>query len=271
MIQTQPLVSVIIPVYNAEKTIIRTLESVVNQTYKNIEILVINDGSKDNSEQLISNYVSQVDNKNIRLISKENGGVSSARNRGIDYATGDFIAFLDSDDFWLPNKIEMQLNVFENNPQIDCLATNMNKVVLKKIFGFSFKQITEITPRMMMLKNFLCIQTVLAKKEAIKNTGYFIKRHNEDANYMIRMSLKHKTYLLNEPLVIYRDGVSFFGYESGRSSNFWAMERGQLIDLKNAIGWKIIKWYEFPFYVTFSLLKYFNRVLISYYKKYGKN
>ena len=70
MIQTQPLVSVIIPVYNAEKTIIRTLESVVNQTYKNIEILVINDGSKDNSEQLISNYVSQVDNKNIRLIVK---------------------------------------------------------------------------------------------------------------------------------------------------------------------------------------------------------
>lgn len=271
MIQTQSLVSVVIPVYNAEETIIRTLKSVVDQTYKNIEIIVVNDGSKDSSEQLISNYISQNNITNLKLISKENGGVSSARNRGIDEAIGDFIAFLDSDDFWLLNKIEKQLIVFENNPEIDCVATNMNNVVLINILGFSFTQITKITPRMMMLKNFLCIQTVLVKKEAIKNTGYFIKRHNEDANYMMRMSLKYNTYLLNEPLVIYRDGVSFFGYESGRSSNFWAMERGELIDLKNAIGWKIIKWYEFPFYVTFSLLKYFNRVLISYYKKYGKN
>lgn len=271
MIQTQPLVSVVIPVYNAEKTIVRTLKSVVNQTYKNIEILVVNDGSKDNSEQVIANYISQDNIANLRLVSKENGGVSSARNRGIDEANGDFIAFLDSDDFWLPNKIEKQLDVFEKNSQIDCVATNMNKVVLKNLFGFSFEQITKITPRMMMLKNFLCIQTVLVKKEAIKNTGYFIKRHNEDANYMIRMGLKHNTYLLNEPLVIYRDGVSFFGYDSGRSSNFWAMEKGELIDIKNAVGWKIIKWYEYPFYTTFSLLKYFSRVLISYYNKYGKN
>lgn len=265
--KNQPLISVIIPAYNAEKTIVRTLDSVVNQTYKNIEIIIINDGSKDSSEQVISSYCKQQKSTNIRLVNKENGGVSSARNRGIDEAKGQFIAFLDSDDLWLPNKIAKQLDVFETNPEIDCLATNMNGVVLRKLFGFSFERITKITPRMMLLKNFLCIQTILAKKDAIENTGYFLKRHNEDANYMIRMGLRHNTHLLNESLVIYRDGTSFFGYDSGRSSNLWAMEKGELIDIKNAVSLKIIKWYEHPFYVGFSLSKYLRRVLISYFRR----
>lgn len=92
-----PKVSVIVPVYNVEKYIDRCLDSLVNQTLEDIEIIVVNDGSKDSSKEKILEYASKY-NK-IKYLEKENGGLSDARNYGLPYATGDYIAFLDSDDF----------------------------------------------------------------------------------------------------------------------------------------------------------------------------
>ena len=87
-------VSIIIPVYNSEEYIKRCLESVINQTYKNLEILIINDGSKDKSDEIIKSYKDD----RIKYITQENRGLSGARNTGIDNSTGDYIMFLDSDD-----------------------------------------------------------------------------------------------------------------------------------------------------------------------------
>ena len=92
-----PKVSVIVPVYNVEKYIARCLNSLVNQTLDDLEIIVVNDGSKDNSEQIIKQF--KKDYKNIIYVKKENGGLSSARNFGLIYATGEYVAFLDSDDY----------------------------------------------------------------------------------------------------------------------------------------------------------------------------
>ena len=92
-----PKVSVIVPVYNVEKYIARCLTSLVNQTIEDLEIIVVNDGSKDNSEQIIKEF--KKDYKNIIYVKKENGGLSSARNFGLIYATGEYVAFLDSDDY----------------------------------------------------------------------------------------------------------------------------------------------------------------------------
>ena len=92
-----PKVSVIVPVYNVEKYIARCLNSLVNQTIEDLEIIVVNDGSKDNSEQIIKQF--KKDYKNIIYVKKENGGLSSARNFGLIYATGEYVAFLDSDDY----------------------------------------------------------------------------------------------------------------------------------------------------------------------------
>lgn len=92
-----PKVSVIIPVFNVEKYLTKCLDSVVNQTLKDIEIIIVNDGSTDSSKNIIDSYLKKY--KNIKYLEKENGGLSSARNYGIPYATGDYIAFLDSDDY----------------------------------------------------------------------------------------------------------------------------------------------------------------------------
>ena len=92
-----PKVSVIVPVYNVEKYIARCLTSLVNQTLDDLEIILVNDGTKDNSEQIIRQF--KKDYKNIIYVKKENGGLSSARNFGLIYATGEYVAFLDSDDY----------------------------------------------------------------------------------------------------------------------------------------------------------------------------
>ncbi len=105
-------ISVIIPVYNIEKYISRCLKSIINQTYDNLEILVIDDGSKDNSGKICDNYAKK--DKRIKVIHKENGGVSSARNLGLDMATGDYIAFVDGDDYIDNRMYEILLNNLVN-------------------------------------------------------------------------------------------------------------------------------------------------------------
>lgn len=97
MIEEQPLLSIIVPVYNAEKYIANTINSVLEQQYDNFELLLVDDGSTDNSKMICQKY-SGLDSR-IRLITKENGGVSSARNEGLNAAKGEYIAFLDSDDY----------------------------------------------------------------------------------------------------------------------------------------------------------------------------
>ena len=119
-----PLISFIIPVYNVEKYIKRCIESVLNQSYDNIEIIVVNDGSKDNSKRIIEEMLSE--SKKIVLINKENGGVSSARTEGLKHAQGEFILFIDSDDYLENDYAEYFYNLINQEEQID-IAMNYNK------------------------------------------------------------------------------------------------------------------------------------------------
>lgn len=257
-----PLVSVIIPVYNSKNTIEKTLDSVINQTYQKIEVILIDDGSTDGSTEIMRKYIEKHKTVIFKIISKKNGGVSSARNRGIDESTGDYISFLDSDDIWLPKKIEHQVNIFLNNPKIDCLGTNMNGEKFKKMFGVKFDNLTRITPKMVLLKNFLCIQTTMIKKNVIKDIGYFYENQfNEDSNIIIRIANKYNCYLLNESYVIYIPNAS------GVSSRMWKMEKGELQNIKMALKMKVIKPIEFPFFVGFSLAKFCRRVIVNSFKK----
>ena len=108
-------ISIIIPIYNVEKYIRQCLESVVSQTYKNLEIIVVNDGTKDNSMKIVEEYLSD---KRIKAINKENGGLSSARNKGMEEVTGEYIYFLDSDDWLELNTIEILVKNLEENLEI---------------------------------------------------------------------------------------------------------------------------------------------------------
>lgn len=101
---SEQLISIIVPVYNSEKTIIRCVDSILQQTYRNFELLLINDGSKDSSGTICDEYA-QKDSR-IRVLHKANGGVSSARNLGLDNAKGEWITFCDSDDTVMPNWID---------------------------------------------------------------------------------------------------------------------------------------------------------------------
>ncbi|PEC23566.1 glycosyltransferase family 2 protein [Bacillus cereus] len=124
MEQTQ-LVSVIVPLYNAEKYIEETMESILNQTYKNIEIVIVDDGSKDQSSFIVKNLEKKYPQQ-IKYILQENQGVSVARNTGIENASGEYISFLDSDDLWHPTKIEKQIESMHKNNMDACYCGYMN-------------------------------------------------------------------------------------------------------------------------------------------------
>ncbi len=106
-------IDVVIPVYNGQDFIIRALDSIANQTLPPHKIIVVNDGSTDSTSELVSGYATN-SKVPIELINKKNGGLSSARNAGINASNSDFIAFLDADDEWYPHKLEKQIEVFEN-------------------------------------------------------------------------------------------------------------------------------------------------------------
>ena len=107
-----PTISVIIHTYNNEKFIGETIESVLSQTYKDYEIIVIDDGSTDNTRAALLPYMDK-----IRYHYKENGGIASAKNAGIKLSKAKFIAFFDHDDLWVPDKLKMQMEYFNKNPQ----------------------------------------------------------------------------------------------------------------------------------------------------------
>ncbi len=108
-----PVISVILPVYNGEKTIQKTIESVLNQTFSEFELIVINDGSQDST----LNVVSSIQDARIKVFSYPNSGQPASRNRGIVNAAGEYISFIDADDLWTPDKLESQLKALQENPQ----------------------------------------------------------------------------------------------------------------------------------------------------------
>lgn len=108
---TQPLVSIIMPAYNAEKYIAEAIESVLKQDYPNFELVIINDGSNDNTEKIINSY----DDKRIKYYKQENKGVGFARNQGLKNMAGDFFCFLDADDYYPINSISSRITIFENS------------------------------------------------------------------------------------------------------------------------------------------------------------
>lgn len=120
--ETQPeLISVVIPAYNAERYIAATLASAVGQTHRDLEILVIDDGSTDGTVAIVERFMAADDR--VRLIRQRNGGVANARNRGIAESRGRYIAPLDADDLWHPRKLELQLAAMRRSPRIGCVTT----------------------------------------------------------------------------------------------------------------------------------------------------
>ena len=107
------LISVIIPVYNGEKTIRETIESVLNQTFRNFELIILNDGSQDSTLEVVSS----IQDFRLKVFSHPNAGLAASRNRGTFHAVGEYISFIDADDLWTPDKLETQLKALQDNPE----------------------------------------------------------------------------------------------------------------------------------------------------------
>ena len=256
-------ISVVIPMYNAEKTILNVLDSVQNQTFLPHEIVIVNDGSTDRSLQIVQKYKEENKKIPIQLIDKKNGGVSSARNLGMKVAQGDWIALLDSDDVWLPHKLERQKQILNANPQIDFLGTSRNDETIKSILWKKLGNLTKISPKNLMVKFVFVVPTVIFKKEIVETVGFFDEnqKYAEEGNYFIRIATTNSCYFLNESLVITGGGKAHFG-ESGLSGNILEMEKGELKNLKYSYNVQIINTLEYVFLYAFSVLKYIRRCII---------
>ncbi|MCK4441656.1 MAG: glycosyltransferase family 2 protein, partial [Sulfurovaceae bacterium] len=163
------LFSVVVPLYNKEKYIKRTLDSILNQTFSNFEIIIVNDGSTDKSCEIIKT----INDDRIHLIHKKNGGVSSARNRGIKEAKGEFIAFLDADDEWFPDKLQKQYTLHKKNPKLVWSCSGYMLVSKKrkdKKIVFSKSQILPDAIDAIVNRLKIFTSTVVIKKEVFENS-----------------------------------------------------------------------------------------------------
>jgi len=202
-----PKISIVIPVYNKEKYIIECMESVLSQTYKDYEIVVINDGSTDNTENLLQFYKSV-----IRYFYQENKGVAEARNLGILNARGEYISFLDSDDVWLPSKLEKELGLIERDKEIGLVYSNGYIINEKgKKCNINFFQINTPYRKMVLNKlfknDFIPTSSVLVRKECFQKVGLFNSSLSsaEDYDMWMRISYLYKIDYVDFPLIKYRD------------------------------------------------------------------
>lgn len=264
------MISVIIPLYNGEQSIEKALVSVKNQTWKgDFEIIVVNDGSTDESRSIIENYINKNPDQNIALINQENGGVSKARNAAMKTATGDYIALLDSDDEWYPKKTERQISVFESGDlEVDFLGSRRKNHEILYPYKADKNKLALISFRRLMFRNETQPSTVIFKRKILENTGYFDgeQKYAEDLNYWLKISENNKMYILDEELVLAGDGKRTFGV-AGLSANLKEMEKGFQKNLREMLLSKRITGLEYSLYFIFYKLKYMVRISRNEYLK----
>lgn len=168
-----PTIDAIIPVYNGQDFILKALKSVANQTCPPHEIIVINDGSTDATESIVTAFAS-ASSIPVRLITKENGGLSSARNAGIAVSKSSYIAFLDADDIWAPTKLELQFNVFAKNVQKNIGLVYCKYDVIKK--DGSYDPHATIVPLDTKVRRDAFTSLLVANKVLSSGSGVLIKR-----------------------------------------------------------------------------------------------
>lgn len=201
------MVTVIIITYNCAAYLIQALESVLNQTYQDLEIIVVDDGSTDATQELLAPYLNR-----IRYHYKDNGGEASARNAGLELATGDYIAFLDADDLYKPNKIEEQIKIFQQFPTVDVVYTDIEAVdenlqpqsVLKSEGVYLRKE--DFLCMMMVRQIIPATAAMMFKRQCIEGGIHYPEQYTNAVDYEFTLKLAHQYqfYYLEKPLYIYR-------------------------------------------------------------------
>ncbi|MDC7689657.1 glycosyltransferase family 2 protein [Vogesella indigofera] len=255
-------ISVVIPCYNSCSTITRALDSILSQTHPVFEIICIDDRSTDHTINVIEDYKHEHPEAKITILKNENNiGPSASRNKGIVYSRGDFIAFLDSDDFWFPEKTRIQLKFISEN-KLDGIGSSFLIDTKKKAnIAFSCKTLTLTR---LLFSNPLPTPSVLIRRDA--SPLFNVKmQFSEDYDLWLRLvSSGLKFGYIAEPLIGL--GKPSYGH-SGLSANLAKMQIGELTAIQNNIGRLNIK---SVFFQTISILKFIKRVAVVSFRKIKK-
>jgi glycosyltransferase involved in cell wall biosynthesis len=257
-------ISVIIPVYNASQTIEQCLDSVLKQTFiANYQIIAINDGSTDSSLDKLQSYVANHQHSNFRftIINQKNQGAACARNAGLLAATGDWVAFLDSDDRWLPDKIQIQIAYLLAHINVDMVAGIFGVDRIDRLKRMDAENI--ITIRDQVLKNYFSPPTVLFRRSILDKIGLFNPnmRHSEEGFFFNNMVYHGKCVLLNQKVAESITNKKRWG-ECGLSGNLTKMEQGELFNIYQAYKNGYIHLPIYLYATCFSIIKFMRRVFL---------
>lgn len=202
-----PLVSVVITAYNYAAYLPKAIDSVLGQTYRNIEVIIVNDGSTDNTEDAVAPYLND---GRVTYITQKNSGQASSKNRGIRASRGGFVAFLDADDFWRSDKLERQMPLFSKDPQTGVVYSDLNFIGpggepldIERPQRFRGDILQEL-----FLDNFIGFSTTVVRKECFERAGVFDEGLSMaiDWHLWLRVACHYRFDYVDEPLLYYRWG-----------------------------------------------------------------
>lgn len=250
---TEPLISIVMPAYNAENTIKDAIQSVINQTYRNWELIIVDDCSKDNTCDVIKTYL--IPNGKIRLLQNQhNSGVSITRNCGVSATNGNWIAFLDSDDMWMPDKLEKQLNIIRQNRNADLVYTGSSFIdTAGNPSGYILHVPKNISYTKLLKQNLIsCSSTLIRKELILKYPMQYDDMHEDYAVWLQILKNGGHAYGVDEPLLIYRLS------NQSKSSNK-RKAAGMTFKVYRFVGLSYIQaFYYFCWYAMKNIKKYYD-------------
>lgn len=273
MLTVKKKISVIIPNYNYGRYIDHAIQSVLNQTYSNLELIVVNNGSTDNSLEVLEKYRNE-----ILLIDQTNLGQSGARNSGLSRAKGDLVAFLDADDFWEPNKLESQISLVTDSTKLVYCGimqfkdpeNNFEQILLPKYRGDCAKHFINHPGASIVLSGE---STALFSKDLLDKVGNFDPRLNSTAgwDFFRRCSRFTNFDFINEPLVNYRLHSSNMSKSNTKviqdmrlayiklfNDSDWSVVKEKEIEITRKLEWSYFKTYLKSFDLKLTFLTGFN-------------
>lgn len=255
--------SVIIPMYNNGDTIERALASVERQSRSDLvrEVLVIDDGSQDDSFCKAKSY-KETHALPIRLLGQRNAGPAAARNTGMRHAVAPYLAFLDADDEWEPDKLKLQAEALSSHPDMDLLCGGLSDGPFR-IFFRRRRELCRTTLKEYCVKSFIYTSTVVIRRKRVAEAGYFDEsmRYAEDMNYYQRYYRWNRVYYLPEKLASYGSSRAYYG-QDGLSSHIKEMHQGRRRNFDELRRERRISAFFYLAMIFFGRLKYARRSVL---------
>lgn len=200
----RPLVSVVIPAYNSAAFVADAISSALSQTYQPVECVVVDDGSDDGTADEVARFTDRV-----RYLSQQNEGVSSARNRGVAAANGQYVSFLDADDLWLPQKIELQMKLFRQQPHLAAVYTGLHLIDTAGDFRGREEPpagVAAFRNTLLLERPIMSIVTAVLPKIVLERVGGFDEglSTSADCDLGCRIAMRYPVEAVPRPLVLYR-------------------------------------------------------------------